>query len=854
MPPPSPAAPRDSASGPRRTGFLDRWFSSVRVPPDAASELASAARQGSVVFVMRSAGLLNFLFVAWMSRRFSLPPLRAALGLTGVMPWLARVDGSTKGLEAALARGESAMVFLSGASGPDPFPLLVSLQRRSARPILLVPALLVWSRRPQKLKWSVGGLLFGTPEAPSRLANAIAFLVNRERAVLRLGRPADAAAFLRERAGELDAALGRKMRGALHHHLAREMRTVVGPPLKSVARVRAMVLRDKSLRHALREISAETGKPFDELLREAERDVAEIESRYSPTFIEVAARFLSWFFGRTFDAVELDEEGLQRVKRAAGSAPLVLCPSHKSHVDYLVLSWVFYEAGLRPPVVAAGINLSFWPFGSIARAGGAFFIRRTVKGDRVYTAALRAYVKQLLRDRSPQEFYLEGGRSRTGKLLFPKTGLFSMEVDAWLEGAAQDVLFVPVAIDYEALIESRAYARELSGGEKKKEDIRGLLRARKVLWRRYGRLYVQFGEPVSLRAIAEARLGPDATSLVPAEVMESPAATAGARDEGERRGGDKRRMLVQALANRVAWGIARATTITPVGLVAAALLSHVRRGLTATELERRVEFLRRVAAERGSRFARGLATAPADPRLPGPIADALAKLVSDGLVRVELAAGEPVYQTVDERRTQLDFHRNGVLQRFVGPSLVCAALRSLGGDAALGDLRERARFASRLLKLEFMYRPGANLDELLVEYVAVLERAGTISREGDRLRIGPDTDSAGMLADLTRALLESYRIAVDTLQQLSRDPDATIDRKQLVKAMLERGRAAFATGRVAQRESISRATFENATEWFVQEGALVRSGERLRIDATWREVQAASTLRVIDQLLTQINQ
>ena len=125
------------------------------------------------------------------------------------------------------------------------------------------------------------------------------------------------------------------------------------------------------------------------------------------------------------------------MKRVAGETPIVLCPSHKSYVDFLVLSWVFYQNGLTPPHVAAGINLSFWPFGAIARHGGGFFIRRSLRGDRVYTAVLRAYVKQLLRNRYPQEFYLEGGRSRTGKLLFPKTGLFSMEVDAWLEGRAR---------------------------------------------------------------------------------------------------------------------------------------------------------------------------------------------------------------------------------------------------------------------------------------------------------------------------------------------------------------------------------------------------------------------------------
>ncbi|MFL5302194.1 MAG: 1-acyl-sn-glycerol-3-phosphate acyltransferase, partial [Anaeromyxobacteraceae bacterium] len=459
-----------------RAGLLDRWFRPVQVPRDGPAELADLCRRGSVVFVMRSAGVLNFLYLAWLLRVLRLPPLRAALGLGGLMPRLARIRSSPAALEGAVAAGESAVVFLSRASGPDPFPVLAALQRRVDRPIFLVPALLVWARRPQKLEPTVAEILFGTPDAPSRLLNALAFVLNHRRAVLRLGRASDLAAFVSERPSEPDPVLGRKLRSALHLHLAGEVRAVVGPPLKTAARMRGQVLRDKGLRAALEREARETGRAKDDVQREAARDLREIASRYSPAFIELARPVLAWFFRHRYDAIDVDEEGLARVKRAAAEAPIVLCPSHKSHVDYLVLSWLFSESGITPPHIAAGVNLAFWPFGAIARAGGAFFIRRTLKGDRVYTATLRAYVKQLLRDRFPQEFYLEGGRSRTGKLLFPKTGLVSMEVDAWLEEAAGDVLFVPVAIDYERLMEGGAYARELAGGEKRKEDWRGLLR------------------------------------------------------------------------------------------------------------------------------------------------------------------------------------------------------------------------------------------------------------------------------------------------------------------------------------------------------------------------------------------
>ncbi|HET9595746.1 MAG TPA: 1-acyl-sn-glycerol-3-phosphate acyltransferase [Anaeromyxobacteraceae bacterium] len=843
-----------------RPSFLDRWFRPVRVPREAPRELAELARRGSVVFVMRKAGLLNFLFLAWLLRQHGLPPLRAALGLTGVMPWLARVRASWGAVEGAIRAGDATVVFLGRASGPDPFPLLARLQRELSRPILLVPALLVWARRPQNLEPTLGDIFFGTPDAPRRLANMLGFVLNHRHAVLRLGRPADLAAFEGERPDEPDATVARITRGVLHLHLAREVRAVVGPKLKTPRRVRETVLRDKSLRATLEREARVSGRPVADLERAAERDLKEIASRYSAGFIEFVRYVLSWLFGRLYDAVDVDEEGLARVKRAAAEAPIVLCPSHKSHVDYLVLSWVFYMAGMTPPHVAAGINLAFWPFGPIARRGGAFFIRRTLKGDRVYTATLRAYVKYLLRDRFPQEFYLEGGRSRSGKLLFPKTGLFSMEVDAWLEQAADDVLFVPVAIDYERLMESGSYARELAGGEKRKEDFRGLLRARKVLGKRYGRLTIQFEEPVSLREFASRRLGAGATSLTlddePAFGFDGPAAAEPSRPRPSPRergegstSAETKRAFVQALANRVAYGINRAISMTPTGLVAAALLAHTRRGLPAAELGRRVELLRSIARDQGARFSHGLAGAPADPLRPGPIADAVARLAEEGLVRVERAAGETIYLVREERRTNLDYHKNAVIHRFVPLALVATSLRALGGDAARDEVRERTRWVSRLLKLEFMFRVGVTFDELFAENAAELARVGAIVERAGRLTVGAEPSALEFLADLLRPYLEAYRVVAEAALAADRT-GAPLDRRSLLKTSLEQGRAAWAAGRIALRESLSKATAENAVEWLAQQGAL-RSGETpARLAPAWRDASLPELIRLMDSHLS----
>ncbi len=820
-------------SPPPRRSALGRWFEPVRVPRDAPRELLDLARRGSVVFVMRSSGLLNFLYLRWFLGRTGLPPLRAAQGFGGIFGWIARVRRGRRAFEDAVASGESALVFLGRRPEEDPFAALVRMQRQLRRPVFLVPVLLVWSRRAQKLKPSLWDVLYGSPDAPSAFANAIAFLRSYRRAFFGIGRPLDLATALAERPAEPDAKVARQVRGVLHQHLAREFRTAVGPPLKTPSRVLDKVMRDRTLRAAIDSVARETERPAAAVLAEARRDLREIASRYYPAFVQVARALLSWLFGRIYTSVELDEEGLARVKRAAADAPVVLCPSHKSHVDYLVLSWLLYENGMTPPHIAAGINLAFWPFGGIARRGGAFFIRRKVKGDRVYTAVLRAYVKHLLRDRFPQEFFVEGGRSRTGKLLFPKTGLVSMEVDAWLDGAADDVVFVPIAIDYEKVIEASSYARELAGAEKQKESLRGLLGAAKVLFRRYERLYVQFGEPISLRRIAEERLGGDAASLAldeawggEAERAAAPALAGGSRGAPH----EAKRRLVQAVANRIAYGISRAVTITPVGLVSAALLSHVRRGLPAEEVARRVELLRYVAAEGGARLARGLPGAPSDPRVPGPVADAVRRLEADGLVHVEVAAGDAIYQVPDERRPVLDYHRNAVIHRYVAPALVAAAALAGGAQPQRAAVRARALWLSRLFKLEFMYRAGATFDEVFEQNVAFLCRVGAIREDGDRLREGNEPWALAFLAELVRSYVEAYRLSAETaLALLSATRPAAVDRRGLVRETLERGRAAFLSGRLALRESLSKATVENAIEWFVVQRVVSEEGGRLRL-------------------------
>ena len=834
----SPSAAGTSPPRARRS-VLDRWFGPIRLPEDLERSLSGLSRQGSVVFVMRSSGLINYLYVKWLVRRMRLPPLRVAVNFVGLFGWLAAVWRTRRALLDAAARGQSsAVVFLNALeTRRDPFAALVARQRRLEHPVYLVPLILVWSRRAQRLVPPIWEVFWGSPESPTTLPAAVAFLRNYKRAFLRVGRPLDLRAFVAERAEESDPLLGRKVRGTLHQHLSRELRAAVGPPLKAASRVEQKVLRDRHLREVVEHVARQAGKSRAAVEREARRDLEEIAARYSPLFIEFVRPIFKWVFRRLYEQVVLDEKGLEEVRRVAAEKPLVLCPSHKSHVDYLILSYVFYENGLTPPLVAAGINLAFWPFGAIARRGGAFFIRRSFRGDKIYSATLRAYVKYLLRERFTQEFFPEGGRTRTGKLLFPKTGLFSMEVDAWVDGAADDVLFVPISVDYERLVEGSSYAKELAGGEKQKESFGALLGTPRVLLRRYGRIYVQFGSPVSLRDLAAPRLGAGPGSLTL---------------EGDERETDTRRGLVQHLANRVMWGVADVVTVTPVGLTATALLAHVRRGVSVEDVALRVGMLRDLAAEENARLAPGLVDAPADPKRPGPIREALATLAADGLVRVREADGQVFYQVVDEKRPFLDFHRNAVLNRYVALSLVALSARAAGPGASMEAVRDGVRRLSRLFKLEFMYPVGATFEQVFREKMGALQRHRLAWEEGGALQLGPgraERETLDFLAELVGPYLEGYRLAVETVRAAGAAGTA-LDRRALVKAALERGKAQYLAGRILLRETLSKATVENAMEWLSGRGAFTAdaSGKRVLSDA-WRDGLLTQLVDELDQFL-----
>jgi glycerol-3-phosphate O-acyltransferase len=802
--------------------LAERYFEAVRVPQQGVDELRQLSEKGFVVHVMRTTAWVNYLFLHWALVRRGLPPVRAVVNLRRwfTRPFRnAKLSGDfTQRFEWARQQGGSGLIFLRESgfntargreSREDPFPALVDFARKSGEPVYVVPELLVWEKWQQKVTPSAWDRVFGSPEAPGFLHSVVTFVRNYDRAQLRVGQPVDLRALIAAEGEAPTPVIARKLRSALHHHLAKETRAVFGPPAKDPDRLIDEAMRDKVFQASAQQVAAEQHRPLPSVLRQAKRNFEAIAARFSPTAVGGAAGLLHLVFNRIYDGIEVDEAGLERAMRAAADAPVVFTPSHKSHLDYLIMSYVLWRRGYNAPLVAAGANLSFFPLGPFLRRCGAFFLRRSFKGDKLYTAVFKAYLKKLVHDGVHHEFFPEGGRSRTGKLLQPKLGLFTWLVDAVTEGARNDLLFLPIAIDYEKVVEGASYKQELQGGEKKPEDLKALLSAPAVLAENYGRIYLTFDEPVSLAKLMAER----------GVVRET------ATDE-------QKKALVRALGHRVMYGISKVSTVTPHALLASALLAHRRRGIAPREITDRIVFLRQLATDLGAPLSRLLTDSPSDPTVMGSIADAMRMFASAGMVRSVEARGVPIFQVEDERRAELSFYKNTLMNLIAGRTIVCAAVLAARRDHERAKIKELALFLSRLFKLEFIYPVGKNFEAIFDETLEHLSRRGLLSAGTSEagqamLHIAPEPHARPMvqfLADLLHDSLESYLLAARTIVEL---PGGGCEKKDFLKRALEAGRADFLAGTITAAEALSKTSLENALQFLLEQHFLVERDKKL---------------------------
>lgn len=855
-----------------------RFFEHIEVDDAWAKAVRAADARGTVVYVLRNLSFVDFFALDHLTKRLHLPQVRFAndLGLWILEPmgrgWLhALVSRSEQSdaddLRRALMTGASAALFLKrpptllepsarAKSQNDIFiRTLFDVQRKTDKPILLVPQVFVWSKEKDEKERNALDAILGSREWPGKIRTVAQFMANYRHVTLRAGEPIDLKTFLAQEAqttekGEKpsDEVLVRRITYSLLRRIERERHAVLGPTRKPADRIRDEVLRSPKLQKVIAEMAGEGEAERRVMSWKALAMLREMEAQLEMTTIRALDEFFDHTLPIMFSGLEIDEKGIERLRDAMKDGSVVLLPSHKSHLDYIILAYVLYTHHIGLPVIAAGDNLAFFPLGPILRRAGAFFIRRSFKGDRLYGAVVDAYMRRLIMDGWSLEFFLEGGRSRTGKLLPPKLGLLSLVVDAALGVKGRPIHFAPVSIGYERLVEERSYVRELSGGEKTKEDVRGLFAATQVLGDRYGRINVQFGELVTLEDIA-------------ASFDDAPSSPR--EDRGTHITPARRRAMVTRLAYRVMNEINRVTAVTAGALVATALLTHEQRGIGHADLIAACRELAAILHELGARMSPALAGADGIPRETA-LVDAIDLFVRAGHVEARATGtssetpkrsrakakirhgSDVVYIVPDDARMSLNLAKNIVIHFFVSRGMVAAALRASDEVANEQALSDRVQALSRLFKYEFQFRADAPFSQIFQDTLAAMTKDGELVREGDLVKIaaGDAGERVRLYGRLLLNFLEGYRVAARSLSALLKGPLAM---KDLSKRAIVTGERMYLAAEITRREAVSRLLLDNAFASFVDQGYLARTDGKLALAPSYASPE---TLRTIEARVT----
>jgi glycerol-3-phosphate O-acyltransferase len=604
----------------------------------------------------------------------------------------------------------------------------------------VVPVAVYWGRAPLREK-SWLGLMFSESWAlvgPFRRLLSIVF--NGRGTLIRFGEPRSLRAYA---ATGADGARGgrrllRDMRAEFRH-----MRTdTLGPDLSRRRAIIAQVLRTRAVRQAVRQEIRDTRRSRRGGLLVARRYALEIAANYSHTFVRVAERLLSRLLTRVYDGVEV--RNAEYLDRLPPACEIVYVPCHRSHIDYLLLSYVIYRRGYAVPYVAAGVNLNLPVIGRLLRKGGAFYIRRSFRGSGLYPIVFMKYVDVMMNRGHPIEFFIEGGRSRTGRLLRPRTGMLGMTVRSFLRDTRRPVAYVPVYFGYDRLLEGESYIDELMGRPKPKETVGGLLKVLPELRREQGRVYVAFGEPLLLDGMLDQlhpqwRQGPHEEDARPAWFGEA----------------------VDAVAAEIMRRINSAAAVTPVNLLAVALLAAPRQAMLEADLERQLQL-----------YLELLKGIPYSPDVSVPAEDGSAIIRYGEKMGLLERRAHPLGDVLrmDERNAVLaTYYRNNALHLFAMPSLVACAF--------LNNSAMRRDDIQRLLWRVYPYvRAELNLrwreEELpgVVDGVlAALARQGLLERGADgAVWRRPTTGSAeavrlSVLAQATIQAVERYYLAIALL-------------------------------------------------------------------------------------------
>ncbi|MFK2874374.1 glycerol-3-phosphate 1-O-acyltransferase PlsB [Dyella lipolytica] len=710
--------------------LLEPW---VRIRRDPAEPAGLLQGDAPVCYVIERDGFSDALILDRACREAGLPspmqPLPNTRRRRSVFA-LARRDGWLFGRNRKRSPNE-------------PLGQLVrSLEGFPDRDIQIVPVSIYVGRAPTRESGWFSVLFSENWVVVGRFRRMLALLLNGRDTVVHFSAPVSLRTVLNEEGEIRPERFARKMARVLRTHFRRIRAAVIGPDLSHRRTVVDAVLNSEPVRTAITATAAKENISYGKSWERAQKMAMEIAADYSHPVVRSASFLLRNFWNKLYDGITMHH--FDKARAAAPGYEVVYVPSHRSHADYLLMSYQLHASGVVVPHIAAGVNLNLPLIGPILRRGGAFFLRRSFKGNALYPVVFNEYVAQLIDRGVPMEYFIEGGRSRTGRLLAPRAGMLAMTVRAYLRAPRRPVLFQPVYIGYEKLMEGKSYIGELSGKPKEKESLIGLLRGLGVLRQRYGHVALNFGEPIELNPLLDAMAG-----------------------DWREAGTDPNskpewlNAVVGKLAEKIQININRAADVNPINLLALALLATPKHAMAENDLLAQLELMKALLEELP--YSDRMTLTPLDP----------SAIVAYGeqmgwITRVNHPLGD-VLTVEGEQAVLLSYFRNNVLHLTAAAAWVaCCFLNNRRMSRA--SILRLGRIIYPFIQGE-LFLPwdsegfGAQLQATIDFFVrrGLLEASG----EGRLLERGPGQDDAAyQLKVIARSLIqafERYYIAIAAL-------------------------------------------------------------------------------------------
>lgn len=604
--------------------------------------------------------------------------------------------------------------------------------------VQIIPVSIFWGRNPGREEKSLFKLLFFDDEHGGLLQRFITFFVQGRQIFCNFGKPIDLKSFLLDSQRlSSNAETAKKLRRLLKVHFRAQRESALGPYIYDRMQVIKRIISSNKIQELIRSEASRKKESAAKVEIQAYKHANEVASKLTSSALRFFQLTLSKLWKKIYDGVEV--RNFEQVRELSEKYELVYMASHRSHMDYLLFGYKLYSMGLLPPHTVAGINLNFWPVGPLLRRGGAVFIRRSFKGDRLYGAVVSEFLNFLMGEGFPLSFYPEGGRSRTGYLLKPKIGILNMVLESSRGKSKKPVMLVPVYIGYDRIMEGRTYVGELHGKGKKRESFLALLKIRKNLRSKFGKAYLSFGEPLELNQYIEKN-----TDQREAMLSDSPVKFD--------------TQSVNSIAHTMMVRINESAVISPVAFFSLVLLSSPRKAMVERDLLCLVRSILKLLE--AAPFSRHVSVC-----VEGLESELKQVVELSDLKRYHHPSGDIIY--IEKKDEQvLSYYSNNIIHIFVVPSLLCNFV--LHHDEITLDHLVESCTAFYALIRDQLFLPSYNeeaLREKIIETVNALHAQGLLICDSSSIVrqakiVSLEFAHAKNLADMLSQEFERYAIFI----------------------------------------------------------------------------------------------